>query len=104
MLIGPERFYACYYPESDEFQKLVASVVNFFRMNGYMVVMDVMSCSEMVNLGPERWAEQQIKKASKVLVFLSPRLLRLCGTEEDETQYSSQVLSYNFFTLQKYGF
>ncbi|XP_073245596.1 uncharacterized protein [Porites lutea] len=87
---GPERFYACYYPESDEFQKLVASVVNFFRMNGYMVVMDVMSCSEMVNLGPERWAEQQIKKASKVLVFLSPRLLRLCGAEEDETQYSSQ--------------
>lgn len=58
----------------------------------------------MVNLGPERWAEQQIKKASKVLVFLSPRLLRLCGTEEDETQYSSQVLSYNFFTLQKYAF
>ncbi|KAM7435159.1 hypothetical protein ABFA07_014885 [Porites harrisoni] len=87
---GPERFYACYYPESDEFQKLVASVVNFFRMNGYMVVMDVMSCSEMANLGPERWAEQQIKKASKVLVFLSPRLLRLCGAEEDETQYSSQ--------------
>lgn len=90
-LSGPEFFYACYYPENERFQLQVASVVNFFRENGYKVVMDVMSCNELVNLGPTRWAEQQIKKAHKILVFLSPGLLRMCGgTDDNDTQSYSQ--------------
>lgn len=89
-LSGPEFFYACYYPESQTFQYQVAAVVNYFRQNGYRVVMDVMSCNELVNLGPTRWAEQQIKKACKILVFLSPGLVRLCGTGDEDSQCSNQ--------------
>lgn len=89
-LSGPEFFYACYYPESERFTLQVASVVNFFRENGYRVVMDVMDCNELVKLGPTRWAEQQIKKAHKILVFLSPGLLRLCGTDDEDSHYSNQ--------------
>ena len=65
--------------------------MNYFRQNGYRVVMDVMNCNELVNLGPTRWAEQQIKKACKILVFLSPGLLRLGGTVDEDSQCSNQV-------------
>ena len=53
--------------------------------------MDVMDCNELVKLGPTRWAEQQIKKAHKILVFLSPGLLRLCGTDDEDSHNSNQV-------------
>ncbi|XP_068761270.1 uncharacterized protein [Montipora capricornis] len=86
----PEFFYACYYPENEDFTRAVAGIVNYFRQNGYPVVMDVMSSNEMVNLGPTRWAEQQIKKASKILVFLSPGILRMCGVTDEESQSSHQ--------------
>ena len=87
----PEFFYACYYPENEDFTRAVASIVNYFRQNGYPVEMDVMSSNEMVNLGPTRWAELKIKKASKILVFLSPGILRMCGVADEESQSSHQV-------------
>ncbi|XP_078348238.1 uncharacterized protein LOC144633268 isoform X1 [Oculina patagonica] len=87
---GPDTFYACYFAESQWFQVQVASVVNYFRQNGYAVEMDVMNSSERIDLGPTRWAEQQIKKARNVLVFLSPGLLRLCGGDGEETDSSHQ--------------
>ncbi|XP_044184011.1 uncharacterized protein LOC114956879 isoform X2 [Acropora millepora] len=83
---GPEFFYACYFPENEKFTRAVAGIVNYFRQNGYPVVMDVMSSNEMVDLGPTRWAEQQIKKAHKILVFLSPGILRLCGAADEDKQ------------------
>ncbi|XP_068672282.1 uncharacterized protein [Montipora foliosa] len=86
----PEFFYACYYPENEDFTRAVASIVNYFRQNGYPVEMDVMSSNEMVNLGPTRWAELKIKKASKILVFLSPGILRMCGVADEESQSSHQ--------------
>lgn len=82
---GPDTFYTCYFPENEWFLHQVASVVNFFRENGYSVEMDLMNSSELVS-GPTRWAEQQIKRARNVLVFLSPGLLCLCGSDSEETE------------------
>ncbi|XP_020605806.1 uncharacterized protein LOC110044579 isoform X2 [Orbicella faveolata] len=87
---GPEIYYACYYPESPSYQLEVANVVNCFRENGYKVEMDVMNANERLDLGPTRWAEQQIKNALNVLVFLSPELLRLCASDLEGVQFSHQ--------------
>jgi len=89
--VGPEIYYACYYPESPSYQLEVANVVNCFRENGYKVEMDVMNANERLDLGPTRWAEQQIKNALNVLVFLSPELLRLCASDLEGVQFSHQV-------------
>ena len=70
-------YYACYYPEGDDLSKQVASIVNYFRQSGYNVIMDVMVSEEMSSQGPTGWAESQIRKAKKVLVFLSPGLVNL---------------------------
>lgn len=87
-----ELYYSCYYPENEAFRGKVASIVNFFRKNGYDVIMDAMVSSELSSLGPTRWAENQIRKAKKVLVFLSPGLLKLASADGcDGTQ--SQVRS-----------
>ena len=51
--------------------------MNKFRENGYDVIMDAMVSHEISSLGPTKWAEVQIRKAKKVLVFLSPGLLKL---------------------------
>lgn len=72
-----ELYYSCYYPENDAFRDDVASIVNKFRENGYDVIMDAMVSSEINSQGPTRWAENQIRRAKKVLVFLSPSLLKL---------------------------
>lgn len=93
-LIGPDTFYACYFMESPSFQVQVASVVNYFRQNGYAVEMDVMNSNKLIDLGPTRWAEQQIRKARNVLVFLSPGLLRLCGSDGG-AEFSHQVQCAN---------
>ena len=90
-MIGPETYYACYFPESPSYQFEVAEVVNCFRENGYKVEMDVMNSNELVDLGPTRWAEQQIKNARNVLVFLSPELLRLCASGLEGAESSQQV-------------
>ena len=66
--------------------------MNFFRESGYTVEMDVMNCNERVDLGPSRWAEQQIKNALNVFVFLSPGLLHLCGNDDEAEVSSHQVL------------
>ena len=50
-----------------------------------------MNSNERVDLGPTRWAEQQIKNARNVLVFLSPELLRLCASGLEEAEFSQQV-------------
>ena len=84
-LLGPDSFYACYFPENEWFKLQVASVVNFFRNNGYPVEMDVMNSCELSS-GPTRWAEQQIRRARNVLIFLSPGLLRLSGVDEDDPE------------------
>ena len=84
-----EMYYTCYYPEGEEFRERVASIVNYFRQNGYNVIMDVMVSGEITSQGPTRWAETQMRKARKVLVFLSPGLVNLALDGRDNSQ--SQV-------------
>ncbi|XP_066026858.1 uncharacterized protein [Pocillopora verrucosa] len=99
---GPDSFYACYFPENEWFKLQVASVVNFFRNNGYPVEMDVMNSCELSS-GPTRWAEQQIRRARNVLIFLSPGLLRLSGVDEDdpETHQEHERVWYELALLKK---
>ena len=70
----------------------MANVVNYFRENGFTVEMDAMNSNERVDLGPTRWAEQQIKNARNVFVFLSPELRRLCASDVEGAEFSQQVL------------
>ena len=90
-LLPLELYYSCYYPENEAFRGKVASIVNFFRKHGYDVIMDAMVSSELSSQGPTRWAENQIKKAKQVLVFLSPGLLKLASTDGCEGIQSSEV-------------
>ena len=92
-------YYVCYYPESDEFRQQVASIVNYLRQSGYNVVMDVMVSEEISSQGPTRWAERQIRKARKVLVFLSPGLVNLAQDEMTDT-VMTQVFAYFRHTRQ----
>ncbi|XP_027036938.1 uncharacterized protein LOC113665448 isoform X3 [Pocillopora damicornis] len=88
-----ELHYTCYYPESDAFRDEVASIVNYFRQNGYNVIMDVMVSTEITSQGPTRWGESQIRKANKVLVFLSPGLINLAldGCEGFQSQDTNRA-------------
>lgn len=88
-----EQYYTCYYPESDAFRDRVASIVNYFRQNGYNVIMDVMVSEEITSQGPTRWGESQIRKANKVLIFLSPGLIKLAldGMECLQSQDTNRV-------------
>ncbi|XP_078348249.1 uncharacterized protein LOC144633275 isoform X2 [Oculina patagonica] len=88
-----ERYYCCYYPESEEFRERVASIVNYFRENGYNVIMDRMVSEEITSQGPTRWGENQIRKAKKVLIFLSPGLVNLAldGREDSQCQDINRV-------------
>ncbi|XP_027036951.1 uncharacterized protein LOC113665456 isoform X2 [Pocillopora damicornis] len=88
-----ELYYTCYYPESDAFRNEVASIVNYFRQNGYNVIMDVMVSTEITSQGPTRWGESQIRKAKKVLVFLSPGLINLAldGCDGFQSQDTNRV-------------
>lgn len=82
-------YYACYYPEGEEFRERVASIVNDFRHNGYNVKMDVMDSADISSQGPSRWAESQMRKAKKVLVFLTPSLVNLAvdgGADSSQSQ------------------
>ena len=90
-----DRYYSCYYPESDAFRQRVASIVNYFRENGYNIIMDVMVSDEINSQGPTRWGESQIRKAKKVLIFLSPGLVNLALDDREDSQ--SQV--FLFFSL-----
>ncbi|XP_078348252.1 uncharacterized protein LOC144633277 isoform X2 [Oculina patagonica] len=83
-----ERYYCCYYPESEAFRERVASIVNYFRENGYNVIMDRMVSEEITSQGPTRWGENQIRRAKKVLIFLSPGLVNLAldGREDSQCQ------------------
>ena len=59
--------------------------------------MDAMVTNEISSQGPPRWAENQIKRAKKVLVFLSPGLLELAssdGREIENSQVRSTFLMY----------
>lgn len=84
-------YYVCYYPESDEFRQQVASIVNYLRQSGYNVVMDVMVSEEISSQGPTRWAERQIRKARKVLVFLSPGLVNLAQDEMTDNVMTQEI-------------
>ena len=83
-----ELYYSCYFPENEAFREKVASIVNLFRKKGYNVIMDAMASSEISSQGPTRWAERQIRRANKVLIFLSPGLLKLAvdGCEGMQSQ------------------
>ena len=91
-----ELYYTCYYPESDAFRNEVASIVNYFRQNGYNVIMDVMVSTEITSQGPTRWGESQIRKANKVLVFLSPGLINLAldGCDGFQSQVNTWYFSF----------
>ena len=82
-----DTYYSCYYPENEAYREKVAAIVNYFRQSGYEVVMDVMVSREISSQGPTRWAECQIRKAKKVLIFLSPGLVSL-SLDEREGGYS----------------
>lgn len=86
-----ELYYSCYYPENEVFRTRVASIVNLFRKQGYNVIMDAMVTNEISSQGPPRWAENQIKRAKKVLVFLSPGLLELASSDGRETENSQDI-------------
>lgn len=45
-----------------------------------------MVSAEITSQGPTRWAEGQIRRAKKVLVFLSPGLVNLALDGRDNTQ------------------
>lgn len=86
-----DMYYACYYPEGDDLSKQVASIVNYFRQSGYNVIMDVMVSEEMSSQGPTGWAESQIRKAKKVLVFLSPGLVNLAQDGRGVSSVSQDI-------------
>ncbi|XP_058951472.1 uncharacterized protein [Pocillopora verrucosa] len=86
-----ELYYSCYYPENESFRTQVASIVNSFRKQGYNVIMDAMVTNEISSQGPPRWAENQIKRAKKVLVFLSPGLLELASSDGREIENSQDI-------------
>jgi len=86
-----EIYYACYYPEGEEFRERIASIVNYFRQNGYNVTMDVMVSGEITSQGPTRWAESQMRKARKVMVFLSPGLINLALDGRAESSQSQDI-------------
>lgn len=86
-----EMYYACYYPEGEEFREHVASIVNYFRQNGYNVIMDVMASGEITAQGPTRWAENQIRRAKKVLVFLTPGLVNLSQDGRSDNSQSQDI-------------
>ena len=67
------------------------SIVNYFRHNGYNVKMDVMDSGDISSQGPSRWAESQIRKAKKVLVFLTPALVNLSTVDGMAESLQSQV-------------
>jgi len=89
--ISSEVYYSCYYPENEAFRGKVAAIVNFFRKNGYDVIMDAMMSGELSSQGPTRWAENQIRKAKKVLVFLSPGLLSLASADGCEGIHTQDI-------------
>ena len=81
-----ELFHCCYYPEHEAFRCQVASIVNRFRSDGFNVIMDSMVSYQISSQGPMRWAETQIRMAKKVLVFLSPGLLRIASGNISDVQ------------------
>ncbi|KAL9955671.1 hypothetical protein ACROYT_G037024 [Oculina patagonica] len=95
-----ELYYSCYFPENEAFRGKVASIVNFFRKNGYDVIMDAMVSSELSSQGPTRWAENQIRKAKKVLVFLSPGLLKLASSADGCEGTQSQDINRVWMELE----
>ncbi len=92
-----ERYYCCYYPESEAFRERVASIVNYFRENGYNVIMDRMVSEEITSQGPTRWGENQIRRAKKVLIFLSPGLVNLALDGREDSQCQVQFVCLFLF-------
>ena len=79
-----------YYPENQTYVTKIASIVNWFRQTaGYHMIMDKMATTEISSKGPMRWAESQIQKADKVLVFLSPGYNAMYAHDEKMSQNSS---------------
>ena len=79
-----------YYPENETYVNNIASIVNWFRENaGYHMIMDKMATTEITSKGPTKWAESQIQKADKVLVFLSPGYNAMYAHDEEMSQNSS---------------
>ena len=89
-----------YYPEDQSHILLVASIVNWFRDNGYDMIMDKMDSLEMSSRGPATWAEFHIEKAKKVLVFLSQSYLRLYAGDEGDAQGSSDDIKRVWYEMQ----
>ena len=53
------------------------------------MIMDKMASNDICSNGPMRWAERQIKKARKVVVFMSPGYARLCDDDEELAQQAT---------------
>ena len=87
---GNPQFMVSYYPEDETYVNTIASIVNWFRQNaGYHMIMDKMATTEITAKGPVKWAESQIQKADKVLVFLSPGYNAMYAHDEEMSQNSS---------------
>ena len=104
---GRDPFYVVsYWPENQDYTEKVASIVNWFRSKkGYNMIMDKMSTRDISSKGPLGWAETEIDKADKVLVFLSPGYIDTYSNDEprpDTTQdqmrvwYEMQILKSTF--------
>ena len=95
-----EFFMASYYPESMKHTNDVASIVNWFREKGYDMIMDKMASNEISSKGPMRWAECQIKRANKVIIFMSPGYVRLCEDDEEVAQGSSDDVKRVWYEMR----
>ena len=73
--------------------------MNYFRENGYNVIMDRMVSEEISSQGPTRWGENQIRKAKKVLIFLSPGLVNLAMDSREDSQCQVLLLLMGNFNV-----
>ena len=72
-----ERFLISYFPESDEMVSKVEEMCAWLRSKGYDVLMDKMASVEIASLGRDRWIQQQITRAKKILIVKSAGYLKL---------------------------
>ncbi|EDO30691.1 predicted protein [Nematostella vectensis] len=97
-------YYISYYPESDEYVKLVVKFVSFLRELDYDVIMDKMS-AKVPQEGPIRWAQQQISTSSKIIVLCSPKYLKMCQMrpKEDPKAFLTEEESRVWYEIEMLG-
>ena len=97
-----ERTYlVSYWPENGNYIKEIASIVTWFRGHaGYNVIMDKMATMAICSKGHVRWAETEIHKADKVLVFLSPGYIAAYIKDECDPQTTTDEQKRVWYEMQ----